>query len=306
MGGRPAELLRCLALFAEPPGPEHVRVAELLELPAVPDNAAYSDVFLFHLYPYAAVYLGEEGMMGGEAANRIGGFWSAVGRVPPREVDHLAALLSLYADLIDDSQTGATPGASPGAAVDPAEQRLRQEAASALLNEHLTPWVFGYLARIRELSGDSFYGAWAKLLAEVLRGEVEALSGPAELSAHLRAAPELSDPRSSKASDFLAGLLAPVRSGIILTRADLGRMAKELDLGLRAGERRYALEHLLGARPGAVLGWIAREAIRQSAAQSERAEWVGESARFMSARASRAAELCLELAQVSEDPESAG
>ena len=96
-----AELLRGLAVFAEAPGPSHAALADALGIPGVPDAAAYSDVFLFQLYPYAPVHLGPEGMMGGEARDRVAGFWRAVGRTPPPEPDHLAALLGLYAALLD-------------------------------------------------------------------------------------------------------------------------------------------------------------------------------------------------------------
>jgi hypothetical protein len=33
--------------------------------------------------PYAAVYLGAEGGFGGEAADRVAGFWRAIGVPPP-------------------------------------------------------------------------------------------------------------------------------------------------------------------------------------------------------------------------------
>ena len=36
-------------------------------------------------------------MLGGEARDRIAGFWRALGLVPPPEPDHLAVMLGLYA-----------------------------------------------------------------------------------------------------------------------------------------------------------------------------------------------------------------
>ena len=64
---------------------------------------------------------------------------------------------------------------------------------------------------------------------KVLENEHSAQAEATDLPVHLKSAKELSDPRDSEAADFLAGLLAPARSGVIVTRADLGRMAKELD-----------------------------------------------------------------------------
>jgi hypothetical protein len=60
-------------------------------------------------------------------------------------------------------------------------------------------------------------------------------------------------------------LLAAVRSGVVLTRADLARAGRELGLGLRQGERRSALDALLAQEPRAVLRWLAGEAGRQAA-----------------------------------------
>src|SRR5262249_55202817 len=59
------------------------------------------------------------------------------------------------------------------------------------------------------------------------------------------------------AGAFVSGLLAPVRSGIVLTRADLARAARDLGLGLRMGERRFILETLLAQDAGPMLVWLA-------------------------------------------------
>src|SRR3712207_4790889 len=73
------ELLRALAVLAEPPTAETRRVAEALGLGAGARADEYTELFVFQLYPYASVYLGREGMLGGEARDRVGGFWRALG-----------------------------------------------------------------------------------------------------------------------------------------------------------------------------------------------------------------------------------
>lgn len=293
-GDTPTELIRALAHLAEPPGPAHPELARALDLPGEPDPVAYADVLLFQLHPYASVQLGPEGMLGGEARGRIAGFWQAVGRTPPTEPDHLASLTGLYASLAEEEAERSGP-----------EARLVRRSRRALLEEHLAPWVFPFLARVGELTGGP-YGAWAGLLYATLAAELDR-EGPCRVrSVHLVGAPVLPDPRQKGAAAFLEGLLAPVRSGMILTRADLALLASGLDLGLRAGERRYALENLLGQDPPAVLRRLAAEAARQARGHDARVDRIGDPAVFLAERAYACARLLEELAEAEPEPTAAG
>ena len=158
----PAELLRALGVLAEPPEAGHARVAHALGLAPVPDGAAYAELFLFQLHPYASVYLDSEGMLGGDARERVAGFWRAVGRTPPAEPDHVSALLGLYAALLEEA-TDAVP----------AEKVMVRRSATALLHEHLAPWMLGYLERVGEAeTADREVGALGLAAVEL---EVEVL-----------------------------------------------------------------------------------------------------------------------------------
>ncbi|HZB44880.1 MAG TPA: molecular chaperone TorD family protein, partial [Pyrinomonadaceae bacterium] len=96
------EILRALAVLVEPPDrPGAARVAEALGLGELPEASAYTDLFVFQLYPYASVYVGREGMLGGEARDRVAGFLAALGHDVPAEPDHLALLLGAYAGLCE-------------------------------------------------------------------------------------------------------------------------------------------------------------------------------------------------------------
>ncbi len=290
--GSPVELLRGLAVMAEPPGAGQAAIAEALDLPGAPTAAEYSDVFLFQLYPYASVHLGVEGMLGGESRERVAGFWRALGLTPPAEPDHLAALVGLYASLSE--RVVCTD--------DDAERLLVDRARGALLTEHLTPWVFAYLDRVEELSG-VIYARWASLLSEVLYSEIGARArrlgveaAPGDASAHLRDMPSVPDPRLEPSGEFMDALLAPARSGVVLTRADLARIAGALDLGLRAGERRYALEHLLAQDAEGVLRALATESGRQAERHRSRRDRIPNVAAFFEARAGATAGLLRALA----------
>lgn len=235
--------------MAESPGPETERVAHVLELPGRADVAEHTDLFGLQLWPYASVYAGAEGKLGGEARDRVAGFWRALHLTPPAEPDHLAALLGLYASLAE----------SEAAEHDPARQELKRSSRQALLWEHLLSWLPPYLARLQAIASP-FYRAWGGLLGEALGAEARASGPPARMPLHLREAPALPDPAADGAEAFLAGLLTPVRTGMILVRDDLRRAARDLGLGLRQGERAYVLKALLGQEPAATLEWLAREA----------------------------------------------
>lgn len=285
----PAELIRALAIFAEPPSAEHQAVARALDFGDAPGGDEYAQLFSFQLYPYAAVHLGPEGKMGGEATDRVAGFWRAVGHVPPAEPDHLSALLGLYASLLEAEGL-----------VDGAERKLVAQSRAALLHEHLAPWVFAFLGRVEALGG-AFHRKWAEVLSAVLSQELERAPVVQALPLHLREAPGLPDPREEGGGAFLDGLLAPVRTGMILARADLVRIARSLELGVRIGERRYILEHLVGQDPVRTLEALAGEAEAWGTHHARWAARLGSSGVFWVGRAANTAALLSDLAEVGDE-----
>lgn len=253
------ELIRALGLLAEPPSPQHAQVAELLELGAPPESSEFTDLFLMQLYPYASVYLGSDGMLGGDPADRIAGFWRAVGHAPPDEPDHLSALLGLLAGLEEAHRS------EP----EQANRLLIGNARDTLLSDHILSWVPPYLSAVQAV-GSPFYKRWAGLLSEML-GKMLASSGLGQESqsgsgygthSHLGSVPSLEHPSKSGGADFLSGLLAPARSGLILSRTDLARAARDLSLGSRVGERRFQLKALFSQDARSTLVWLQAEAVR--------------------------------------------
>lgn len=275
-----ADLLRALGTLCEPPEPEHGTIARSLGLEGRPEPGDYATVFLFAAYPYASVYLGAEGMLGGEARDRIAGFWRALGLVPPAEPDHLAALLGLQAALADSEAEAAAGG-------DTARAALRRESRRALLWEHLRSWVPAYLEVVASL-GSAYYAGWAGLVGDVLAAEAEELGAPDGLPLQLRLAPPLPE-ADGEGREWLAAILAPARSGIILTRADLRRAADELGLGVRAGERAFMLRSLFEQDAGRTLGWLATEAGRWAGRHGARESTDGIVAAFWRRRAEASA-----------------
>lgn len=244
------ELFRALGVLVEPPGEEVARVAEALGLGPVPASDEYTELFVFQLYPYASVYLGAEGMLGGEARDRISGFWRALStEVPPAEVDHLALMLALYARLCESAE----------GEMESVRRESWERARKAFLWEHLLSWLPGYLCQLDCLAGP-FYRRWSEILMKALLAEAESLGTPEALPLHLRESAALVDPRGGEVGEFLQSLLAPVRSGMILTRSDLGRASRSLGLGMRLGERAFILRALFGQNACGMLEWLEEEA----------------------------------------------
>ncbi len=244
------EVFRALAVLAEPPTVESSSIAHALAIDRAPDARAYTELFMLTLYPYASVYLGADGMLGGEPRDKIAGFWRAIGAVPPQEPDHLAALLGAYASL-EDREAEAS---------DPVRRESWSHARRTFLHEHLLSWLPPYLIKISEIA--PAYGAWTTLLRDALANAAGCSHVPENVPSHFRDLPALADPRKDGVAAFIASLLAPACSGIILTRPDLRRASHELGLGLRQGERRFALEAMLAQDPPRVLAWLHGETQR--------------------------------------------
>jgi len=242
------EVFRALGVLCEAPDEAHRGVAAGLELAGWPAAGGHRGLFTVDLLPYAAIYLGPEGMLGGEAASRIGGLWHALGHEVPAEPDHLAALLGLYARLIE-AEDGER---------DPARRLLRRRARATLLWEHLLTWVPVYAAAVAA-AGAPHHADWAALLTETLLMEAAEVDPPTATPAHLASVPELPEPDDGVEA-FVRAVLTPVRSGIVLTRGDLVRCARHLGLGVRIGERAFVLHRLLEADAVGVLDLLASEA----------------------------------------------
>ena len=285
-----AEVFRALGALAEPPEPGHAAIAAALGIEGSPAPGDYAHVFLFGAYPYASVYLGPEGMLGGEARDRVAGFWRALGQMPPAEPDHLAALLGLYAAIVEDEERTLELG-------DPAAAALRRESRRALLWEHLLSWLTPYLAKVSEMAAP-YYSGWATLLDAALADEAREIGPQASLPLHLRAAQGLPELDASS-DEWVGAVLAPVRSGVIVTSRDLRRAAAALSVGARVGERAFVLRSMLEQDARATVGWLADEARRAALAHAQSEHLLGAVAAFWRQRA-EACEVALRSVQPAE------
>jgi len=241
------ELLRALGAVADNPA-DAGTAGRALGLPGL-DSGQHTDTFVLNCPPYASVYLGPEGGIGGEGADRVAGFWRAMGLSPPAEPDHLTALLSLYAGLDEAAAQSRRPATAAALAW----------SAAALLHEHIWPWLPVYLDAVADL-GAAAPAAWASLTRAAITAEVTS-PGPARLPLALRSAPARPD-AGGRLEDLVSALVTPASSGIVLTRRRLADGAGQAGVGHRIGERRFTLRAMLEQDPAATLTWLSRECRR--------------------------------------------
>ncbi len=279
------ELLRALGAAVLTPPPGNAGPCAALELP-VQTGAEHTQVFVLSAPPHAAIHLGPEGKLGGEGLDRISGFWRALGLQAPEDADHLGTLLLLYAELGE---------AETGSASDKVRVQMRL-ARTALFHEHLWSWTPGYLAAVRRLGVPSI-AEWAQLADQALSAELADVEPATMLPLALREAPDPldADPTFDETLDLM---VAPVRSGMILTYPDLEAAATGAGLGVRRGERRYALKALFEQDAAATLRMLAAHADRWSAVHAFHAQGgPNDSCSWWSARAAVTAATLTELAE---------
>lgn len=278
------ELVRALATLVEPPSADRRALEDAIGLARSPSAEEHTDLFVLQLPPYASIYLGAEGMIGGEARDRVAGFWRALRLHPPAEPDHLTALLGLHA----------TVSELAAAETEPARRVLAERAAAALFWEHLASWLPVYLRRAGELF-DGPQRQWAALLGAVLAADAERWGPPAGIPRHLGDTGPVVE-EDVQRDRIVRAVLTPVRSGLVLTRADLRRAGRELGLGLRLGERAFVLAALLDQDARATVRWIALEAQRQARGHRRLAASLRPVTRLWTERAEVTARLLIGLA----------
>lgn len=282
------DLIRALGAFCDPPAAHHRHLVQALGLPEAVTTAEHTEAFVLQGHPYASFHLSDEGSIGGQVAEAVGGFWRVLGLEVPAEPDHLAALLGLYAALLEvETDAGAPPPPGPGATEPRRARAIAARSRATLLWEHLVPWVPGFADSVA--AAVPAYSGWARLLTAVLLEEATTTPPPRLLPAALRQAPPGLMAPEHQGVDPVASLVAPIRCGMVLTRSDLARAAESLGLGLRVGGRRFVLEALLGQEPSGVFAWMEAEAQRWSQRHAAREPALGEVARFWATRAAQSA-----------------
>lgn len=265
--------------MAHSPTNQHADFAAALDLPNPGDlrqwRIAHTATFVQQCPPHASFIVGNDGNIGGEAADRVADFRRMLGaKIVPGQVDELADLLADYAELV----TRATDDARA------------QHARAALLWEHLLAWLPPYLDGIAR-SAPSPYAQWARLTRDVLHLEADSVPAPTRLPLHLRAAPAAADLLAAEtAEQAIRLLLTPIASGVVFTRADLARAPMQAESGSVQKSRAIVIQYLLEQDGPETLAWLAQEARRQATARAAEQPYLGCIATFWSDRATASAD----------------
>jgi hypothetical protein len=276
------ELIRALGVATVVAPPTGSALLDALGLPTW-SRPEHTRLFVLQAPPYASIHLGAEGKLGGDGAERIAGVWRALGLVPPADSDHLAAIFALYAHLGHGAQLCRTAAA----------RRRLDHIRGVVLWEHLCSWLPGYLAA---LADDPAAAAWVALTGKVLAEEARRSTAALLLPAALREAPEPIG-IEIELHELLDALVAPLRVGFVLSHSDLAAAADRLRVGLRRGERRFALDAMLRQDPAATLDWLAGHARRWSRVHSGEAQYARDTNLWWAGRSARTATTLEELAR---------
>ena len=195
--------------------------------------AAYADLFLLNVYPYGTAFSDPSGELGGPSAEWAARRYEERGFRPPElcEVgapDHVGLCLGFLDHLASRGETDV-------------------EFSSFVLE-----WVpIACLAVERELSVHPFYRAVAaatrdRVLDDALLCHSEERASPchSEERSDARDDTTVADEEEISLSNVLRFLLAPARSGLFLSRAKLGQLARSAGMRLPFGSR-FDVAHLL-------------------------------------------------------------
>jgi hypothetical protein len=237
------EVLRALAVLSEPPSADQANVADLIGVPCLRGDEYMATFGRAH--PYASFYLSAHRSLGGEAADRIAGFYRALEEPVPTAVDHAATVLGAYAKLMEREQEAYSGSRSNWGHI-----------RATFLHEHVLSWFPLLAESVARLA--PAYRNWSRLAEAVLEHETGrtayvATTLPTCLS-NLVAVP---DPRRLGLESFIPGLLTPSRCGTLITEVDLRQCATARSLDWRIGTRQFVLRSLMEQDVVAVLEWLA-------------------------------------------------
>lgn len=247
---------------------EEVRPADLPTIAALPELAAalpqtnqaalsdlaveYQRLFGFNLHPYESIFIDPSVMLLAPATARVQVLYREAGWTPPAQLrvgapDHVGLELLALAELKAEAK----------------EDFIG--LAHRLQTEHLALWVPAFILTLRRLAPHPFYAILGELTLELLLATLPAglpsspLADPFpalppppvfkdRLNPDLEVEENIDTSTGSETGlglrELVRRLLTPCEAGLFLTREDIARISRNLDLPNMMGERASMLETL--------------------------------------------------------------
>jgi TorA maturation chaperone TorD len=213
--------------------------------------AEYYRLFSMNAYPYGSIYLDRDLLLNSAASELVAALYEECGfDASPYSTgapDHLGVELSLMRDLITAERQAARSG-------DRASAHRALDRQTLLLGEHLARWVPIYARDAARVTNSALYSLVASLTVELILSDLTWLGGSRPDSEQERlpqVAVEASKQGEEQEGDginrIVRRLVTPADVGILITRADIGALARGLDLPVPVGDRFGMMRSLLTA-----------------------------------------------------------
>lgn len=189
--------------------------------------------------PLAGFYLDPERLVGGARTDALHALLDAAGYTPDlrhRDVEHLSTALRALA-FLSGAESDAREDGHEGA-VEKVEGLSRR-----LLDEHVLRWLPIFVLAVRR-TGLPFPAAIASELDALVRSHRDALAGPAPRF-DLPEAPALLEDDETGLREIGTYLSAPAHAGFVLTREDVARLGRGLNVPRGFGDRTQLIVNLL-------------------------------------------------------------
>lgn len=211
--------------------------------------ATHQQILGFDVFPFQSIFLDPSGLLGGTQTDRVLHAYAAAGfdfATADSAGDHIGHQLAFLAFLC---------GAEADAWEDglPAIAQAMQDRQTRFMQDHLLRWIAPLTLAVKQ-QAQPFYTALAELtlsqvadhVSEQAAGGVQDLLAPAPSFA-LPTPPDLLADAKTSLKDIAEHLLRPVHSGLTLSRDDLTRLSRSLDLPRGFGDRVQMLTNLMRA-----------------------------------------------------------
>lgn len=204
--------------------------------------AAHQTLFAFNIFPYESVFRDASGLLGGDVTESVSHSYLANGFNVGDDAaspDHIGSELALLAFLCG-AEADAWEDNLPLVA-----QQMRAKQRD-FLQQHLLTWLFPLALAVAQ-QGDAFYTAVFTLTTDLIIDYAQEIRFLGEIGFLLPPAPNLLTNEKTSLKEIAAFLTNPVYSGLVLSRADISRLARAHKLPRGFGKRDLMLHNALQA-----------------------------------------------------------